>query len=385
MKLLEGGWPAGVAPAPTLPGAYYASPAIFERELESIWFDTWLIAGRVEQIPREGDFFTRRVGDESVIIVRSRGGGVSAFYNVCRHRGSRLCPEAAGNFKGGVIRCPYHSWTYETARGALVAAPNIPDDIGGFDRAEFPLHALRVEAWEGFIWINFNPDAPALAESLGLPATYAFYERYHLGALRTGEMMSYDVHANWKIVMENGLECLHCSHIHPELSRCTPPLLPRRWLDADLPESKVFKHSGGMEVAPGFQAVNLDGRPRRPRFPDLTEQDGRTIYYAFLYPQMLLGFAPDYVFFFTVWPEGLRRSKVWGYWLFDPEVMARADFDRSDAVEFWDVTNREDWAACEQAQLGSESRAYRQGGVLVQNEWRVDKFRRYVLDLVPPL
>lgn len=382
MRLVEGGWPAGTTVEHTLPGEHYTSPAVFGRDLERIWFNTWLCAGRVEQIPFKGDFFTRQVGDESVIVVRNREGGISAFYNVCRHRGSRLCNAEAGNLKGAVIRCSYHSWTYDTTRGALIATPNIPDDTEVFDKTRFPLFPLRIETWEGLIWINFNPDAPSLSEALGLPSTYAYYERYHLGELKVGKVIPYDVSANWKIVMENGLECYHCANIHPELSRCTPPTLPRHWLHEELPESKVFKHSGGMDMAPGFEAVNLDGKPRRPRFRDLTERDARTIYYAFVYPQMLLGFAPDYVFFFTVWPVAVSRTRVWAYWLFDPSVIAGEDFDPSDTVEFWDITNRQDWEACAVAQLGSQSRAYRNGGVLVQSEWRVNKFRRYVLEEV---
>jgi len=146
----------------------------------------------------------------------------------------------------------------------------------------------------------------------------------------------------------------------------------------------VFKHAGGMELAADFQAANLDGRPRRPRFRDLTEQDARGIYYAFLFPQILFGFASDYVFFFTVWPEAVAQTRVWAYWLFDPEAMSRQDFDGSDAVEFWDITNRQDWVACELAQRGSASRMYRNGGVLVLSEWRVAKFARYVRELVGP-
>lgn len=380
MRLVEGGWPAGVTLEKTLPGRYYTSPDIFQREVENIWFNTWLCAGRLEQVPHKGDFFTRHVGDESVIVVRNREGGVSAFYNVCRHRGSRLCNADEGNVKGGLIRCPYHSWTYDTTHGALVATPNLPDDVQFFDKTQFPLVCLRAETWEGYIWIHFNPEGPPLAEALGLPSTYTFYQRYHVGELTTGTVIAYDVNANWKVVMENALECYHCMHIHPGLSRCTPPTLPRHWLHEDFPESKVFKHSGGMEMAPGFEAVNLDGKPRRPRFRDLTERDARTIYYAFVYPQLFVGYASDYVFVFTVWPVAVNKTKVWAYWLFEPSVMAQKDFDPSDSVEFWDITNREDWQACERAQLGSQSRAFQAGGVLIQNEWRVNKFRRYVLE-----
>jgi glycine betaine catabolism A len=384
MRLIEGGSPPGTTVEPTLPGAYYTSEGIFRRELERIWFDTWLLAGRSDELAAPGDFFLRTVADESAIVVRNREDGISAFYNVCRHRGARLCSEASGTFKSAAVRCPYHSWTYDTLRGALIAAPNVPDGEHGFSRADFPLHPVRAEAWGGFLWLNFNADAPGLAAALGLPETAAFYDRYGLDALKLGKRISYDVQANWKIVMENALECLHCSHIHPELSRCTPPTLPRHWLHEDLPESFVFKHSGGMEMAPEFEAVNIDGRSRRARFPGLTEGDARTIYYAFIYPHVLFGFAPDYVFFFSVWPLGVAETQVHAYWLFHPAEMAKPGFDGSDAIAFWDATNRQDWEACRLVQQGNRSQMYRPGGVLVPSEWRVNKFRRYVLELVPP-
>ena len=380
MRHAGGRWPASATVEQTLPGEYYTACPFFHREMERIWFNTWLCAGRAEQIPEKGDFFTRQVGDESVVVVRGREGGIGAFYNVCRHRGSRLCTDEAGNLKSGLIRCPYHSWTYDATHGALVSAPNIPDGTEGFDKARFPLFSLRVEMWEGFIWVNFDCHAAPLRDVLGLPSTYSYYERYHAGDLKIGKLIAYDVDANWKVIMENGMECYHCSHIHPELSRCTPPMLPRQWVHQELPESKVFKHSGGgMPLAPGFEAVNLDGRPRRPRFRDLADEDTHAIYYAFVYPHMLLGFAPDYVFFFTVWPLAVNKTKVWAYWLFDPAAMVRGDFDPSDAVEFWDITNRQDWRACELAQLGSQSRVYRTGGALVPFEWMVNQFRRYIL------
>src|SRR5215831_4372266 len=107
MKLIEGGWPAGTTIEPTLPGEYYATEEIFERELDRIWFDTWLLAGRADELTRTGDFFLRAVGGESVIVVRNHDGRVSAFYNVCRHRGSRLCTDETGTLKSAAIRCPY--------------------------------------------------------------------------------------------------------------------------------------------------------------------------------------------------------------------------------------------------------------------------------------
>lgn len=378
MRVLEGGWPASATIQRTFPGHYYTSREIFDEEIEKIWFKSWLCAGRTEQIPAIGDFFTVQIADESIIIIRNRHGGVSAFYNTCRHRGSRLCTTDTGNCRNSLIRCPYHGWTYDASEGKLVAI-HIPESAG-LDKSKFPLFAVRVETWEGFIWINFDSNAPALSESLGLPASYAYYDRYHVGKLKVGKQISYTVKANWKIVSENALECLHCTHIHPQFDKTYTLNSPRHWLHETLPETKVFKHSGGVEIAPGFLTLSMDGKPRRPHFSDLTEKDTRHGYFGAIYPSMHFGFAPDYVFVLVIWPVDVSTSALRAFWLFAPEVMADESFDPTDAVEFWDLTNVQDWRACELAQQGSSSRAFRDGGVLVQHEWRVGLFRQYVLE-----
>ena len=379
MRTIEGGWPKDATIVSTLPGRYYTDPTIFKLELDKIWLDTWLCAGHPEQLPRTGDYLSLDVGDENILVVRNRSGGISAFYNVCRHRGSRFCTEETGTFRSGMIRCPYHSWTYDSGDGALVVAPNVPDDAG-LNRTRLSLFPVRVELWAGFIWINANPNAQSLAACFGLPASYTYYERYHLSELTLGKLITYKTTANWKIVMDNAYECFHCPHIHPEFSKCLSVFGPRLWLHTAMPESQVFRHAGGLEFAPGFHAMNLDGKPRRPQFPGLSERDTTTSYFVYVYPHVFIGHMPDYAYCFTVWPLTVSTTRVCAYWVFAPDVMAREGFDGSDAVEFWDITNRQDLRASELAHRGNQSRMYRDGGVLVQNEWRVSESQRYVLE-----
>ena len=127
--------------ARTLLGSWYTSPAVYEREVERIFLERWLCACRAAEIANAGDFVVRRVGAESVIVTRDESGNARAFYNVCRHRGTRICEEARGHFEEG-IQCPYHAWTY-ALDGRLIGAPHMRG-LEGFDPADYPLHAAPV-------------------------------------------------------------------------------------------------------------------------------------------------------------------------------------------------------------------------------------------------
>lgn len=378
MKLIEGGWPSDATVSPTLSGPHYYDASYFQRELDAIWFKSWLCAGRLDEIAHPGDFFTREVGKDNVLCIRGQYDTVRAYYNVCRHRGSRLCAQDQGHMSNRVIFCPYHSWGYRIDSGELVATPNIPDDLPGFNRSEYALVPLKTEVWQGFVWINFDLHAPSLDEWLGLPDTFEPYFRYHLDELKTGAQKTYTIEANWKLIMENALECYHCPTIHPELSRCTPPTLPRHWIHDSVAENKVVKHAGAMELAATFQRAGMTGKAQRPVFRDITPYDARRIYYFFVYPHVFFAMASDYVFLFTLWPSHSTRTVTRGYWLFDEKTLSHPDYDIADAVSFWDVTNQQDWVASELVQKGNESRAYARGGVLIPNDWRVAKFMRYI-------
>src|SRR6266571_4655398 len=205
--------------ASTLPGRYYYDPAIYEREQEQIFSRMWVCIGRADAIPDPGAYRVVTIGRESIIVVRSRDGVLSAFLNVCRHRGARLCTEASGQLKGS-IQCRYHAWTYGLD-GRLIGAPNVLN-IAEFDRTAYGLLPVALAVWEGLIWLNLM-DEPAPATTQLNPTIierfgdYDRFSRWGVGELKIGRSITYEIQANWKLLLENFMECYHCGPMHPEL------------------------------------------------------------------------------------------------------------------------------------------------------------------------
>src|SRR6266852_9835550 len=188
----------------TLPGRYYFDPAIYDLELEKIFSSMWVGVGRADVIPKVGAYQVVTLGKESVIVVRNREGRLNAFLNVCRHRGARLCSAESGQFKGS-IQCRYHAWTYGLD-GRLIGAPNVMSDVQ-FERSLFGLLPVSLEVWEGFIYLNLADDPAPIATQVNAPiierfGSYAPFARYDLGKLIVGKTITYDVQANWKLVLE---------------------------------------------------------------------------------------------------------------------------------------------------------------------------------------
>jgi len=357
----------------TLEGRYYYDAAIYAQELERIFERSWVCVGRDEQFAQAGVFRTLTLGRESVLVVRARDGVLRAFLNVCRHRGARLCPAESGQLRSS-IQCRYHAWTY-ALDGSLLGAPNLmsADD---FDRDAFGLVPVALRVWMGLVWLNLSA-APASLEQQVLPpirerfGDEATFLRYGLGALRAGHSISYDVAANWKLCVENFMECYHCGPVHPELCRLIPSF-----------RSGVSyqSHTGvGSAFAPDVQAFTASGQSDRPRLPGLAAEDDRLYYGLVLWPNVLLSLLPDHVIVHTLLPDGPQRSRIVCDWLFDPNVIAQPDFDPADAVEVFDIVNRQDWEMCELTQQGMASRVYARGGVYVPAEHHIAHFNRQVL------
>jgi glycine betaine catabolism A len=333
----------------TLPGRYYTDPEGFRREMETFFFRMWVCAGRSEQIPDAGDYFVREVAGESVIVTRDAGGAIHAFHNVCRHRGTQLCREAEGKFAGR-IQCPYHGWTYGLD-GKLLGAPHMDDC--GFRREDYPLHSVAVEEWAGHIFVNLAARPEPLAKQLAdLPEKFA---AWGMEDLRMHKRIVYDVKANWKLIVLNYNECLHCPVLHPALHRITD------YLSGDNDEPHAGYIGGSMEFRGGAQTMSVDGERRRAHLPGLNEkQCGQVLYYT-VYPNLFLSLHPDYVMAHTLWPQAVDLTQIICEWHFHPAEMVKADFRADDVVEFWNTTNREDWGISELAQKGISSRAYEPG------------------------
>lgn len=354
----------------TFPGRYYYDPAIFAREQERIFGRMWVYGGVASSLAQPGHYRTVTIAGESVIVVRTKQGDLRAFFNVCRHRGSRLCPDTSGHLQGS-IQCRYHAWTYGLD-GRLIGAPNVfnrPD----FERDLYGLHPVALEVWHGLIWLNLADDPPSLAAQLEDPFVREFgsngpIERYGIATLNVANTIVYEVKANWKLVMENTLECYHCGPMHPELC-------------ALLPEYKtgVIDGNEGTAFAEGVEAFTITGRASRPPLPGLLPEDTRRYAGYFALPSVFINLLSDHVAIDWLEPLGPTRTRITSEWLFDPEAMARPDFDPMDAVAILDLVNRQDWVVCELAQQGMTSRVYAQGGNYAPLEHHIRDFVDYIL------
>jgi glycine betaine catabolism A len=332
----------------TLPRHYFVDPAVYAAEQERIFAGRWVCVGRAEALPNPGDYLLIDLAGENLILVRDKQGALHAHYNVCRHRGTRMCTAAAGSL-GETIQCPYHAWTY-SLDGKLVAARHM-QDTPGFVKADWPLLSAATATWEGFVFVNLaaNPEPfeSAFAPMIGR------LSRWGAGELRRGAQIVYDVAANWKLIVQNYSECYHCPLIHPELSALSPWQSGRN----DLMSGPFL--GGFMDL--NHTSMTVDGGSSRLPLPGLpTEDIGRVYYYA-LFPNLLLSMHPDYVMAHTLWPQGIGQTRVVCEWYFAPELVGAPGFDPSDAVQFWDTTNRQDWHVCELSQQGVASRAYAPG------------------------
>ena len=366
--------PSGTALERTLHRDYYLSEQLFALERERIFYRDWFCAAREEEIPNPGDYLVRDVAGESVLVVRTRDGGLAAHYNVCRHRGSQLVPDCGrvrgrGSFSGG-IRCPYHSWTY-TLEGALRTAPFL-EESDGLGKRDLSLHPVGVESWGGFIFLHLTPaEATARGQTLqaqlgGVPERL---RRYPLSELRVAKRIEYEIAANWKVMLENYNECYHCGPVHPELCRLVPAFKQRG--GADLDWERGIPHREGAWTFTGSGTTN------RAPFDGLSEDERVRHKGELVYPNLLLSLSAEHVAVFTVWPHAPARTTVVCEFLFHPGEMARPDFDPSDAVDFWDLVNRQDWAICESVQRGMASRVFQTGYYAPMESWSLD-IRRYV-------
>lgn len=331
-----------------LPSKYFTSPRLFGREIELFFGQGWVWVGRAEAIAEPGSYFLRDVAGESVIVLLESPGSVRAFYNVCRHRGTRICAAAEGNL-GPRMQCPYHGWTYGLD-GRLLAAPHMP---AKFSRDEYPLHPVKTAVWDGHVFVNLAKRATALERHLGtLPGKFAAWK---MQDLRVHERIVYEARANWKLIVLNYSECLHCPLVHPALNRLTD------YLGADNEPPTTSYLGGAMAFAPGVETMSASGRRRHDYLPGLSPEQRAKVYYYAILPNLLLSLHPDYVLLHSLWPQAVDHTRIICEWYFHPNEISRPVFDASDAVEFWDTTNREDWRVVELSQLGIASRAYRPG------------------------
>jgi Rieske 2Fe-2S family protein len=345
---------------PTLPRQYYQDESIYREELEKIFYRRWLMACRAEEVARPGDYVIVPVGDESIIVVRGADGDVHAHFNVCRHRGTRICMEEHGHFDSGDIVCPYHAWRYEFD-GGLKAAP-LEKEIPAFEKSTLGLHPAHVTVWGGFVFINLAEQPTPFEEEMG--ALVGRFEDWHLPDLRIAATLEYTLACNWKIILQNYQECYHCPGVHPLLTKWTP----FRGAEHDCMDGSVI--GGYMTLSEKGGSMTMDGQAAAPPVCDVSGDDLQRVHYYSVFPNLLLSPHPDFVLYHRIRTVAIDRIRNDCFFLLHPDVIAdpkRMERFQS-AVDFWDVTNRQDWAVCEQMQLGLRSHRFKTGNYVPQED-----------------
>jgi glycine betaine catabolism A len=360
----------------TLPGRYYTDPAIFAQEQEHIFEQMWFCAARSSDLPKPGSFRTVQVGRESIIVSRNRSGEPRAFFNVCRHRGAKLCTDEAGETTRA-FQCPYHAWTYDLD-GKLIAAPNLTK-MPDVDRVEFGLVTIPVREWLGYLWVCLADVPPSFEETVSHAVVERLgdlesLEHYEVGNLSVGRRIVYDVQANWKLIIENFMECYHCATIHPELTEVLPEF-------ADGYAAQYFVGHGAV-FGEGIEGFTIDGSPGVDRIPGVSDDQDRRYYAITIKPQVFINLVPDHVIFHRMYPVAVDRTIVECDWLYLPGVV-ESGRDVSRSVELFDRVNRQDFDACERCQPAMSSRVYRRGGVLVPSEHHIGLFHDWLMAQLP--
>jgi Rieske 2Fe-2S family protein len=346
-SLLEGGFAA----ARTLPAEAYLSNDVLDWERRNVFDTNWICVGRSDLVPEPGSQRGIRLGTSGVLLVRDLKGSVRAFYNSCRHRGHELLQEGECRRKRA-IACPYHAWVY-SLEGELVRASRFTD-MENFDAEEFPLIPLSAAESSGWIFVSADTPNRPFTDTIGDLGKYL--KNWEPERLEVGAKHEYVVKANWKLIVENFVECYHCPSIHPELCAVADPDSGT----AMFPQQGMWI-GGPMELRENAETQSLDGSSGGLQFRNLTDQERREVRYFVLFPNLLISPHPDYLMTHRLQPIGPTETYVECAWLFPPEALEQPEFDPSFAAEFWDRTNSQDFGACESVQRAISSPGYRPG------------------------
>jgi Rieske 2Fe-2S family protein len=335
-----------------LPRTAYVEQSVFEWEERHFFSGGWFCIGRAEDLGSAGDQVAETIGRSGVLLIRGNDGELRAFANTCRHRGHELLPCGGPKVNRTLVVCPYHAWSYKLD-GTLRKAPGF-DNLDGFESDEFGLTELPVAEWHGYIFLDASGEAGPFADHVG--GLDAIVSPYEPERLVTAGRHDYVVAANWKILNENYQECYHCPVIHPELCSVSPPASGQNY-----PAAGGAWVGGYMQLRPGMTTMSLDGSGPASPLRGLDDEARNVVIYVAVFPNLLISLHPDYVMTHRLTPLGLAETRIECSWAFAPEDVARDHFDPSFAVDFWDITNRQDWSACESVQRGLSSPHHKPG------------------------
>jgi len=356
----------------------YCDGQLFEREVQRLILRHWHCAGHQSQVREPGDFFTIDICGESLIIVRAHDRRVHALHNVCRHRGSRVCTEGAGHARGGVFVCPYHAWSYGLD-GSLRAARHMS---AGFDRAAYGLKPVHTEVMEGLIFVSFAHTPLGLEH---VEAALAGSARiYGWAQAKVAHRVTYPVNANWKLAVENYMECYHCGPAHAEYSRfhlfARPAALNREADERVRQRSRTLGLAleeldhWGLNARPGQEAADSvrsalaagavsgseDGRPLAPLMGQFPDYDGGVTFFDVGLTSSFLAY-PDHGLIYRFIPRSVHSTDMEVIWLVREDARLGVDYDLERLTWLWQVTSAADKRIIELNQQGINSRFYEPG------------------------
>ena len=350
-----------------LPPRLYRDPAVLEIEQRKIFARTWQLAGHISELASTGSYITAKAGVEPVLVLRDDEGGLRAFRNVCRHRGSRLL-SGSGDC-GKAIRCRYHGWTYRFD-GQLIGVPE-GRAIPGLDKSALGLFPARVEVMSGLVFVNLDIHATPLAEQVaGLPERM---ERYGIERLQVRQEKPTTQPANWKIVVDNFLEGYHVPIAHPGLMR----LLDYKRYDVQLHDNWIWKDAPLRDKPSGNRMERLYRRMVEP-MPGLAEEDRRVWHYIVIYPNTTIDLYPDHVAVWRIGPDGPLRSADLAMLLLPQQVGLRTRIAQFASRKVNQLANDEDIDLVANQQAGLETRGFTPGPLSRREAavgWFADKIR----------
>jgi len=326
----------------------YNSPEIFNREMQKIYGTNWCFAGISEELNKVGDRLVVDIGDESILILRNRENQLRAFYNVCQHRGSQLC-DSSGSGYGAAITCPYHAWSY-SVDGALVATPLHEKD--SINRSTLGLKSVKVDEWQGAIFVSLDPNAPPLTTWLNDHYSRPLeLEKFALSKLKNARTTIDEVEANWKVLAENYSECLHCAVVHPELVDLVPVYKTGKTIQED-------RSDWGVSLSTGATSLSFKKDENLPLLPSMDDLDDYSVFGAYVYPNMLIDISPTVAVLTRYVPRSPTHTTIYTYYLFPQDAVDNPEFDLEPTISFSDLVNQQDISVCVRVQRGVASKSF---------------------------
>jgi Rieske 2Fe-2S family protein len=357
---------------PGLPRAAYLDPAWFDREMATVFARQWVMAGRLDDFA-PGTIRRARVGTAEVVVARDTAGALSAFHNVCPHRGSELC-RAAVEPLGKLIRCPYHAFAFAASDGHLVAT-GAARPTADFDWQAHGLTPVATRDWNGFLFLSLARDPGALWADVGLDTL----ANWPMAGLAVGHHWRTEIACNWKVFWENYSECLHCPGVHPGLSALVPVYAQGIMAANEAPGWTPEAAVPGPVLRPGAASWTPDGRACGPAFPGLTAAEMQAGHsFVTLWPSAYVVAHVDHVRAVRIRPLAPDRTALLADWLFPPATLAQPGFDPAAIAAFARTVIAEDGAAAEMTQRGLRSPAF-SAARLMPEEYEIHRFHQWLL------